>query len=87
MEPRGDLVDKGYCLAKEGEEYVIYLPEADAVTLDVQGAASRLAARWYNPRGGEKVELDGEITDGTHKFQPPADFGRGDVVLHVRPAM
>jgi hypothetical protein len=60
-----------------------YLPEADVVTLNVQGVTSQLAARWYNPRSGQKVEVNGEIEDGTHKFQPPDDFGHGDAVLHV----
>jgi hypothetical protein len=83
MEPRDDLVDKGYCLAKEGEEYIVYLPEADAVMLNVQETASQLSARWYNPRSGQRIEVDGEIKDGTHKFKPPDDFGHGDVVLYV----
>ena len=84
MEPRDDLVGKGHCLAKEGEEYIVYLPEADVVTLNVQGVTSQLAARWHSPRSGQEVEVNGEIEDGTHEFQPPEGFGHGDVVLHLR---
>ena len=85
MEPRDDLVDNGYCLAKEGEEYIVYISEADAVTLSVQGVESPLAARWYNPRSGQEVRMEGRIENGTHTLQPPDDFGHGDVVLHISP--
>lgn len=83
MDPRDDLVDKGHCLAREGEEYIVYLPKADAVTLKVQGAARQLTAKWYNPRSGQQVEIDGGIGDGSHKFQPPDDFSGGDAVLYL----
>lgn len=83
MEPRDDLVNKGHCLAKEGEEYIVYLPKADAVTLEVQGAARQLTAEWYNPRSGQQVEIGGEMGDGSHEFQPPDDFGGGDAVLYL----
>jgi hypothetical protein len=83
MDPRDDLVDKGHCLAKEGEEYIVYPPEADAVTLKVQGAARQLTAKWYNPGSGQQVEIDGEIGDGSHEFQPPEDFSGGDAVLYL----
>jgi hypothetical protein len=54
-----------------------------AVTLQVRGAARQLTAKWYNPRSGQQVEIDGEMGDGSHEFQPPDDFSGGDAVLYL----
>lgn len=57
MSNRNDLVGNGkndnskYCLAKEGELYLVYLPKGGESELKVSGGGYAMA--WFNPRTGE----------------------------------
>jgi hypothetical protein len=42
-----------YCLAKEGEVYLVYLPDGDSTELDLSGQQGTFQADWYNPRSGD----------------------------------
>ncbi len=84
MEPRDDLVNLGHCLANEGKEYIVYLPDGGAVTLNVQTAELPLVARWFDPRCGREIKIDKAVNAGTHEFRVPDDFGRGDAVLYLK---
>ncbi|MHC4424311.1 MAG: putative collagen-binding domain-containing protein, partial [Planctomycetota bacterium] len=83
MSPDDSLVSTGWCLAKPGQVYAVYLP--DGGTADLNLAAGSYTVQWYNPRaGGElkngsvtKVTGPGEICLGN----PPADGGKDWVVL------
>lgn len=55
-EPHDELVDRpNYCLAKPGEIYAIYLPNAGRVT--VQLAPGNYHATWFDALSGEKIDL------------------------------
>jgi hypothetical protein len=55
-EPHDELADKGnYCLAKPGEIYAVYLPNAGKVTLKLQ--PGRYRAFWFAAQSGEKIDL------------------------------
>ena len=75
MEPADELVGNDkftnakYCLAKAGELYLVYLPEAGAVELDLSAAKKAKAGegkdiqysvRWFDPATGE--DIAGEAT-------------------------
>jgi hypothetical protein len=55
MTCRDDLVGNAahdnsrYCLAKEGEIYLVYLPEGGRASIELPG---RFQVRWFNPRDG-----------------------------------
>lgn len=49
-----------YCLAKEGEVYLIYLNNADKVELDLTHTSNSFNVRWYNPKKGGQL-LKGKI--------------------------
>lgn len=54
--PHDELVNNGaYCLADPGNIYVIYLPHAGKV--DVQLKSGRYSAEWFNPRTGERIQI------------------------------
>ena len=43
-----------------------------------------LRAEWYHPLTGQRLPT-GAIKAGTQDMRPPAAWGNGLVVLHVRP--
>ena len=78
MSCRDELVDApgAYCLAKEGELYLVYLPVGSpAPKLHVE-SADALNVSWFNPRTG------GELQQGSIS----AVQGSGDHVLGVPPS-
>jgi hypothetical protein len=73
----------GYCLARPGEVYAVYLPSGGTATLELpQG---KYGVAWYNPRTGGKlatgsvaeVSGPGRVSLG----EPPADKGSDWAVL------
>ena len=66
MRNRDDLVgnpehnNSRYCLAKDDEVYVVYLPTGGETTLDLEEASGRYNVRWFNPREGGEL-LTGEV--------------------------
>lgn len=82
MEPYDSLVDNGYCLAKLGEAYLVYLPHGGRVRLmagELRGAG-RPHAFWVNPRTGVEIPA-GPLRPGANSFMAPLAFGHGDAVL------
>lgn len=77
-----------YCLARAGEIYVVYLPNAGATQLDLSGVAATFRVRWSNPRTGGPLQT-GDVTEvrGGSKAalgQPPADASQDWIVLVER---
>ncbi|MEM8894121.1 MAG: DUF5060 domain-containing protein [Bacteroidota bacterium] len=87
MTNRNDLIssEDDYCLAKEGEVYVILLKKGGNVNLDMKDHAGRYAVNWYDPRKGgllqsgetKWIEGGGQQSLGL----PPKDHDRDWVVL------
>ena len=92
MEPATDLVaDDNVCLAKAGEEYIVYAPTGGAVTLNLAGTENTFTAQWFNPRiGGTQAapdddEIDNVVLGGaTRTFISPTAGSGEDWVLHVK---
>jgi hypothetical protein len=62
-----------------GDLAVAYLPDNDAIELDVSVFPSPLAARWFDPVNGRYTSVAGRIENrGAHRFARPAN---GDWVL------
>lgn len=53
--------EMGYCLAKENEIYLVYLPWGDVSTIDLSGATGEFSVKWFNPRKGGSL-VDGAVT-------------------------
>jgi len=83
MEPADSLVSRGWCLAKGGEIYAVYLPEGGEAKLDLP--LGDYSVKWYNPRkaGGlqngsvGRVAGAGEISLG----KAPAERNKDWVIL------
>lgn len=91
MENRNDLIgtdpkaNAGYCLAKPGEVYLVYLPEpGDKAALDMSQAAGRFQLQWFNPRqGGELIDGGGLEAGGAVSLPMPPTKNKGDDWLAV----
>jgi hypothetical protein len=82
MKPRTDLASTGYCLAKEGAEYLVYQPASGPFTLRLR-PAGRYAVEWFRPADGRRWRPRRVSAGGTTTLTPPFT---GDAVLHVKAA-
>src|SRR5204862_7765537 len=48
------LTSSGWCLAKTGDTYVVYLPNGGSANLQV--TTGTYSVRWYNPRTGGALQ-------------------------------
>lgn len=63
MSPMDELVnDQAYCLAKQNEVYLVYLPYGGETSLNLATADGSFSVSWYNPRGGGDL-VQGEIAN------------------------
>lgn len=88
MEPNDDLTadEVSYCLAKEGEKYVVYAEsKADQILLNLGESDKTFEVKWFDPRNGGDLQ-NGSIT--TLKANgivalgaPPSEIQKDWVVL------
>jgi len=78
--PNGNLASTGYCLAKLGAEYLVYLPEGGDVTIDLSGASGALSVEWFRPESDET--LDGDPVEGGAQRTLTSPFD-GESVLYI----
>jgi hypothetical protein len=65
MSGHDELVNRGYCFARPGTVYVIYLPDGKGATLDLSDHAGSFSMSWYDPRnGGELIPVKDKIIQG-----------------------
>ncbi|MFC1746882.1 DUF5060 domain-containing protein [Candidatus Neomarinimicrobiota bacterium] len=79
MQPADDLVTRGWCLAKPGEFYAVYLPEGGRGSLSILDGVYNVY--WYNPRDGRfetgsapRVTGPGTVNLGRAPFQDTQDW-------------
>jgi hypothetical protein len=80
MAPRGDLASSEYCLANEGKEYLVYLPDGGVVSVDLSAASTELATEWFDPNTGRTVSSQAVQVGSRQQFTAPFD---GDAVLYL----
>lgn len=74
MSPDDSLVSAGWCLARPGQVYAIYLPNGGTTKLTIED--DRYSVQWFNPRSG------GELLNGSVKIVT----GPGNASLGNSPA-
>lgn len=62
MEPSDKLTSTGFCFAKAGEVYVVYIPAGG--TADVELAKGSYEVMWYNPRKGGALKAGTKVSGG-----------------------
>ncbi|TFH27380.1 MAG: DUF5060 domain-containing protein, partial [Bacteroidia bacterium] len=78
-------VDGAFCLAKEGELYVVYLPAGASDARLKLNLSAPMMVRWFNPRTGGDLS-EGSVSSisglGTHSLgAPPSDPGMDWVLV------
>ena len=82
--PQPALATTGYCLAKinpRDPQYLVYLPDAGPVTVDLSGTQANLAVEWFQPETGETSKGETIQGGGSVRFQTP--FAAKDAVLYL----
>ena len=80
MHPKNILSSSTYCLANPGQEYLIYIPEGNPVTVDLSQASGTLYLEWFSVINGTTVEKSLALGGQKHEFTPPFD---GEAVLYI----
>jgi hypothetical protein len=81
--PHGDLVlseATGYCLAKPGSQYLVYLPSGGSVTLNLSAVTGTLSVEWLNPATG-LITQAGTVGSGSSVTVPGAPFSGPSVLF------
>jgi hypothetical protein len=83
MAPADGLVSTGWCLARPGSVYALYLPNGGSATLQL--AAGTYSVQWYDPRAGGALR-NGSVTTltggaGVSVGNPPSDATKDWAVL------
>jgi hypothetical protein len=80
MTPQNELASTQYCLASQGEEFLVYLPDGGNVTVDLSAAIGVLSVEWFNPITGRTIEAEPTIGGEQREFTTPF---AGDAVLYI----
>ena len=81
--PHGDFVDSeliGYCLAKPGSQYLVFIPGGGSVTLDLTAVTGSLNVEWFNPATGVATQA-GTVPGGEQTLTAPFS-GAAVLFLH-----
>lgn len=82
MLPLPELASSSYCLADRGLEYLVYMPDAGSVTVDLTDVRGKLLIEWFNPVAGV-YSGTGNIKGGK-KVNFISPYGSSDAVLYLR---
>jgi hypothetical protein len=80
LTPHSDLASTGFCLARPGQEYVVYLPAKAPVEVDLSAAAGKLRVEWLDAATGQVVPAASVEGGGKVKLGCPVD---GDAVVRL----
>ncbi len=85
MEPHNELVGKdAFCLAKEGEVYLVYIPDGQETILHAVPAKQGYKVTWINPRTGRQINPR-KTENETITLRPPsADDWAALIRIHLQ---
>jgi hypothetical protein len=81
MTPRPDLASSRYCLANPGQEYLVYVPNTSAVTVDLSAVDGRVAVEWFDPATGQSFRGGPVRGGGSRTLSAPFT---GERVLYLK---
>ena len=75
--------NSGYCFAKKGEVYVVYLPNGGERKIDLSGGKGEYNVKWFNPRSGGAFKRDATVK-GVKGVTLKAPDAKADWVALIR---
>jgi len=82
MTPHGELSTTRYCLANEGDEYLVYFPESDVAKIDMRQSQGEYIVEWFIPLMNRKVMGPRTVKGGSYlTIQPPTSL---DALLYLK---
>ena len=74
-----------YCFAKQGEVYLVYLPDGGEHSLDLRQVTGTFTVSWFNPRSGGQL-ISGQIAQAQGGAEvalgvPPGDIDQDWLVV------
>ena len=79
--PLGGMASTGYCLAKPGEEYLVFQPGEGSFTVDLTaGKGKQFVSEWCEPRTGKRQAGERVSGGATTTYSPPF---AGPAVLYL----
>jgi len=80
--PSGHLSSSAYCLAHPGREYLVYVPDDEPVTLDLEGTRGTFRTTWFSALDGR--EEAGQLVEGGKQLRLSSPFREGEAVVHLK---
>jgi hypothetical protein len=80
--PAGELSSSGFCLADHGREYMVYVPEGQPVTLDLEHVSGRFVSSWFSAVDG--TERSGREIEGGSQVTLSSPFKEGDAMVWLK---
>ncbi len=73
MQPCDGLVSGSgtYCFGRHGIVYAIYLPTGGSISVDLPGANTTYNVSWFDPRTGERHNVNQVMGGAEHSFHAP----------------
>jgi PelA/Pel-15E family pectate lyase len=81
LRPVEGFANAGWTLADPGWEYVVYIPHASAVELELPKRKNGFNAKWFHPLRGEYAPIP-SLDAGFNRLTPPESWV-GPAVLHI----
>lgn len=78
--PRSELSSSGYCLAAEGEEYLVFSETGGEIEITLSDKNLTYTVEWLDTESGELLVNKPILASGAQKFNPPFD---GPYVLYL----
>ena len=79
LTPQPELASTRYCLARAGQEYVVFLPEGGRARVDLSGSG-KLSVEWVHPVDGTRTPGASVAGGQPREFEAPF---AGAAVLHL----
>lgn len=82
MVPHSELSSTRYCLADEGNEYLVYFPESVEGKIDLRNAKGEYSVEWFIPLMNRTVKVPVMLSGGDYlEVEPPTSL---DAVLYLK---
>jgi hypothetical protein len=79
--PHGELTSTTFCLARPGDEYLVFQPVDGSFTLDLSGSPGQFTTEWSDAEAGDPITSERITSGGVCTFMPPF---KAPVILHLK---